>query len=232
MCTGKCAKIIGKLLFPLGILAIVANLLLYFPNGNILEVDQITDYVWFFHGIVGAGLLVFLPAFMMIGAGGEGCCANRCGMFLSVILSALGTVGAVYCVIISAMGLIHGPRCDTGDGEYTYPFRNDTDEENYLFNQDRWSICKTPENVVLWNVVLFSITLGISAIEAILCLIQVINGLIGVICGTCLRKRKVEVKMSSIFRTPSSPSHLPVSATCHHCRSPQRSSIPNYLVMG
>ncbi|XP_073439087.1 transmembrane 4 L6 family member 1-like isoform X1 [Dendrobates tinctorius] len=191
MCTGKCAKFIGKTLFPLGVCAIIANLLLYFPNGKILEVEQITDFVWFFHGIVGAGLLVFLPAFMMIGAGGEGCCANRCGMFLTVILSALGTIGGAYCVVISAMGLVRGPLCDTGDGEYIYPFRNDTDEDNYLFNHDSWSLCKEPEQVVLWNIVLFSILLGIGFIEAILCLIQVINGIVGVICGTCMRKRKV-----------------------------------------
>ncbi|XP_044142305.1 transmembrane 4 L6 family member 1-like [Bufo gargarizans] len=191
MCTGKCAKFIGKLLFPLGICAIVANLLLYFPNGKIPEMEQITDFVWFFHGIVGAGLLAFLPAFMMLGAGGEGCCANRCGMFLTILLSALGAIGGAYCVVISAMGLVRGPLCDTGDGEYIYPFRNDTDEDNYLFHHDTWSLCKKPENVVLWNVVLFSILLGIGAIETVLCLVQVINGVIGVICGTCLRKRRI-----------------------------------------
>ncbi|XP_063807515.1 transmembrane 4 L6 family member 1-like isoform X2 [Pseudophryne corroboree] len=193
MCTGKCSKVIGKLLFPLGICAMVANLLLYFPNGTILEVEQITDFVWFFHGIVGAGLLAFLPAFMMLGVGGEGCCANRCGMFLSVMLSALGAIGGAYCVVISAMGLVRGPLCDTGDGEYTYPFRNETEEDNYLFHQSTWSICKAPENIVLWNVTLFSILLGIGAIETVLCVIQVINGLFGVICGTCLRQRKTGV---------------------------------------
>ncbi|KAM9319807.1 transmembrane 4 L6 family member 1-like [Gastrophryne carolinensis] len=196
MCTGKCAKFIGKLLFPLGLLAIIANLLLYFPNGKIIEAQQITDFVWYFHGMVGAGILVFLPAFMMMGAGGEGCCANRCGMFLSVLLAALGTVGAAYCVVISAMGLVKGPLCDTGNGNYTYPFRNDTEEENYLFDHNKWSICKEPENVVLWNIVLFSILLGIGAIEAVLCLIQVINGVIGVICGTCLRKRKISTTIA------------------------------------
>nr|DBA32464.1 TPA: hypothetical protein GDO54_000256 [Pyxicephalus adspersus] len=196
MCTGKCAKFIGIFLFPLGILTIIANLLLYFPNGKIIEPEQLTDFVWYFHGIVGAGLLVFLPAFMMVGAGGEGCCANRCGMFLTVILSALGTAGAGYCVVISAMGLVQGPLCDTGNGEYIYPFRNDTNEDNYLFDQDRWSICKEPEKVVVWNIILFSILLGISAIEVVLCLIQVINGIIGVICGTCLRKRKINVSGS------------------------------------
>ncbi|KAM8977665.1 transmembrane 4 L6 family member 1-like [Pelodytes ibericus] len=192
MCTGKCARFIGVALFPLGICAIICNLLLYFPSGKILETEQITDFVWFFHGIVGAGLLVFLTAFMMLGAGGEGCCANRCGMLLSVLLAALGAVGGGYCVVISAMGLVKGPLCDTGDGTYVYPFRNDTEEDNYLFNQETWSICKEPENIVLWNIVLFSILLGIGAIEAILCLIQVINGLIGFLCGTCMRKRKVD----------------------------------------
>ncbi|KAM4796127.1 transmembrane 4 L6 family member 1-like [Rhinophrynus dorsalis] len=193
MCTGKCSKFIGVLLFPLGICAIISNLLLYFPNGQVLEVEQITDYVWFFHGIVGAGLLAFLPAFMMLGAGGDGCCANRCGMLLSVLLSALGAAGGAYCVIISVMGLVHGPLCDTGDGIYVYPFRNSTQEESYLFDQNSWDICQNPENVVLWNIVLFSILLGTGAIEAVLCLIQVINGIIGFLCGTCMRKRKVSV---------------------------------------
>lgn len=62
---------------------------------------------------------------------------------------------------------------------------------NYLFNQTTWSICKEPENIILWNIVLFSILLAIGVIEAILCLIQVTNGLIGFVCGTCMRRRKV-----------------------------------------
>ncbi|NXB01966.1 T4S1 protein, partial [Cnemophilus loriae] len=199
MCTGKCSKCIGITLFPLALCAIVSNILLYFPNGQVLQLSKITDFVWFFHGILGAGILVILPAFMMLGAGGAGCCANRCGrpwagaessMLLSVILSVLGFAGGVYCVVISLLGLIGGPLCDTGDGEYLYPFRNDTLEDNYLFNRTTWSICKQPENVILWNIVLFSILLAIGVIEAVLCFIQVINGLTGFICGTCMRRRK------------------------------------------
>ncbi|XP_029457570.1 transmembrane 4 L6 family member 1-like [Rhinatrema bivittatum] len=193
MCTGKCSKCIGVMLCPFGLGAIIANLLLYFPNGQILQANQITDFVWFFHGIVGAGLLVFLPSFMMLGTGGDGCCANRCGMLVSMFLAALGAVGALYCVIISSMGLIGGPLCDTGDGEYIYPFRNSTMVESYLFNQTSWSICKEPENVVIWNIVLFSILLGIGIVEATLCLIQVINGLFGCLCGTCMRKRRTDI---------------------------------------
>ncbi|KFO11699.1 Transmembrane 4 L6 family member 1, partial [Balearica regulorum gibbericeps] len=199
MCTGKCSKCIGITLFPLAACAIVSNVLLYFPNGRVLQLSEITDLVWFFHGILGAGILVILPAFMMLGAGGAGCCANRCGrpwagvessMLLSVVLAVLGFAGGVYCAVISSLGLIGGPLCDTGDGEYLYPFRNNTLEDNYLFNQTTWSICKEPENIILWNIVLFSILLAIGVIEAILCFIQVISGLTGLICGSCMRKRK------------------------------------------
>uniref|UniRef100_A0A8B9CY98 T4S1 protein n=1 Tax=Anser brachyrhynchus TaxID=132585 RepID=A0A8B9CY98_9AVES len=193
MCTGKCSRCIGIILFPLALCAIVSNILLYFPNGQVLQLSEITDLVWFFHGILGAGILAILPAFMMLGAGGAGCCANRCGvsrcMLLSVFLSLLGLAGGVYCAVFSSMGLIGGPLCDTGDGEYIYPFRNNTLEYNYLFNQTTWSICKEPENIILWNIVLFSILLAIGAIEAVLCFIQVANGLIGFICGTCMRKK-------------------------------------------
>ncbi|NWQ78545.1 T4S1 protein, partial [Columbina picui] len=167
MCTGKCSKCIGITLFPLAACAIVSNILLYFPNGRVLQLSEITDLVWFFHGILGAGILVILPAFMMLGAGRAGCCANRCGvsgylcMLLSVVLAVLGFAGGAYCVVISSLGLIGGPLCDT-----------------------------EPENIILWNIVLFSILLAIGVIEAILCFIQIINGLTGFICGTCMSKRK------------------------------------------
>uniref|UniRef100_A0A8B9D023 Transmembrane 4 L6 family member 1 n=1 Tax=Anser brachyrhynchus TaxID=132585 RepID=A0A8B9D023_9AVES len=179
MCTGKCSRCIGIILFPLALCAIVSNILLYFPNGQVLQLSEITDLVWFFHGILGAGILVR-----------EKCCFCFLRfMLLSVFLSLLGLAGGVYCAVFSSMGLIGGPLCDTGDGEYIYPFRNNTLEYNYLFNQTTWSICKEPENIILWNIVLFSILLAIGAIEAVLCFIQVANGLIGFICGTCMRKK-------------------------------------------
>lgn len=73
----------------------------------------------------------------------------------------------------------------------TFPITFLYHRDNYLFNQTTWSICKQPENIILWNIVLFSILLVIGVIEAILCFIQVINGLTGFICGTCMRRRKV-----------------------------------------
>uniref|UniRef100_A0A8V5FUI0 Uncharacterized protein n=1 Tax=Melopsittacus undulatus TaxID=13146 RepID=A0A8V5FUI0_MELUD len=116
-------------------------------------------------------------------------CTSLCS-HSPLVLAVLGFAGGAYCVVISSLGLIGGPLCDTGDGEYLYPFRNDTLEGNYLFNQTTWSICKEPENIILWNIILFSILLAIGVIEAVLCFIQVINGLTGFICGTCMRKRK------------------------------------------
>uniref|UniRef100_A0A8C9G056 Uncharacterized protein n=1 Tax=Pavo cristatus TaxID=9049 RepID=A0A8C9G056_PAVCR len=58
MCTGKCSRCIGITLFPLAACAIVSNILLYFPNGQVLQLSEITDLVWFFQGILGAGVLV------------------------------------------------------------------------------------------------------------------------------------------------------------------------------
>lgn len=93
-------------------------------------------------------------------------------MLLSVFLSLLGLAGGVYCVVFSSMALTGGPLCDTGDGEYIYPFRNNTlewvwlagssslafpDPEIHLLRgnlnfskMDWWSTLSTPEFTLLW----------------------------------------------------------------------------------
>lgn len=60
MCYGKCARCIGHSLVALAVLCIVANILLYFPNGETkyASEDHLSKFVWFFSGIVGGGLLV------------------------------------------------------------------------------------------------------------------------------------------------------------------------------
>ncbi|XP_032975109.1 transmembrane 4 L6 family member 1-like isoform X3 [Rhinolophus ferrumequinum] len=80
MCSETGSRYTGMLLLALATAAIVANLLLYFPNGQVLEPANITDFVWFFHGFLGAGLLVLVPALMLLRGGGEDCCAHRCGV--------------------------------------------------------------------------------------------------------------------------------------------------------
>lgn len=60
MCFGRCAKCVGYILLTLAVLSIVANILLYFPNGETkyARENHLSRYVWFFEGIAGAGLLV------------------------------------------------------------------------------------------------------------------------------------------------------------------------------
>ncbi|TRY83391.1 hypothetical protein DNTS_016657 [Danionella cerebrum] len=186
MCTGKCAKCTADLLFPIGLLGIVGNILLFFPNGEVWRTEEITEIIWFFPGVIGGGVLVFLPAAVMRCAGIEGgCCSNRCGMLMSMLMSVVGAVGSLYCMIISVVALQDGPLCDTGDGVFIYPFNSSITEESYLFNQTSWEQCVRPPNVVLWNIVLFSILLCLSALETVLLIAQVVNGLIGCLCGTC-----------------------------------------------
>eukprot|EP00062_Callorhinchus_milii_P024998 gi/632985492/ref/XP_007909712.1/ PREDICTED: transmembrane 4 L6 family member 5 [Callorhinchus milii] len=115
------------------------------------------------------------------GCCGAGCCGNRCRMFRSVICSGFGILGSGYCLVVSATGLANGPYCDVGDDTWEYPFNS----SSYLKDQESWSVCENPKNIVMWNVVLFSILLGCSVLEMVLCGFQVINGCIGVVCGDC-----------------------------------------------
>ncbi|XP_020836571.1 transmembrane 4 L6 family member 1 [Phascolarctos cinereus] len=193
MCYGRCARCIGYSLVGLAVLCIVANILLYFPNGETkyASEDHLSRFVWFFSGIVGGGLLMLLPAFVFIGLEEEDCCGccghencgKSCAMLSSVLAALVGIAGSGYCVIIAALGLAEGPRCLDRYGQWNYTFA--PTNGNYLTDPSQWSKCIEPKNIVQWNVTLFSILLALGAIEFILCLIQIINGILGGICGFC-----------------------------------------------
>uniref|UniRef100_A0A8C2IEE3 Uncharacterized protein n=1 Tax=Cyprinus carpio TaxID=7962 RepID=A0A8C2IEE3_CYPCA len=195
MCTGKCSKFIAICLYPLALLSIICNIFLFFPDFQTIYskkeaegLHRLTDEIKYMGGVVGGGILVrkFCPfsSYYFL-TGRQGCCAKRCGksfsmfffffffffieMFLSIIFAAVGVAGALYSGTIAAVGLIHGKVCSP---------------ESYLGNSDIWDICEEPENIVVFNIGLFSALLVAACLELLLCGFQVLNGLFGCICGT------------------------------------------------
>uniref|UniRef100_A0A8C4QRA6 Transmembrane 4 L six family member 5 n=1 Tax=Eptatretus burgeri TaxID=7764 RepID=A0A8C4QRA6_EPTBU len=134
-------------------------------------------------------LQMFIPSCFFQSTGDDGCCGNRCGMFCSILFSAIGFLGALYCFAVSITGMVEGPKCNNSiDHNWSYPFSGSkfNISESYLFHQETWSTCSDPPNVVMWNVVLFSMLIIFGGIEMILCVIQIINGIFGTICGNCI----------------------------------------------
>lgn len=82
----------------------------------------------------------------------------------------------------------------------------------YLVDRSTWSQCIEPKHIVEWNVSLFSILLALGGIEFILCLIQVINGVLGGICGYCCSRQQVRTPMKM-----SKPGPCMVITIMHHC---------------
>ncbi|XP_056313699.1 transmembrane 4 L6 family member 4 [Danio aesculapii] len=188
MCTGKCAFCVGTSLYPLAVISIICNIILFFPGWDVKysQNGQLTEEVKYMGGLVGGGVMVLIPAFHIHLTGKQGCCANRCGMFLSILFAAVGVAGALYSFIVALMGLINGPYCGIGL-IWSTPFKDRN--ESYLKHSDTWDICTEPKNVVEFNVGLFSTLLVTSAVQLVLCAVQMINGLFGCLCGTCKKDK-------------------------------------------
>ncbi|MGH0141451.1 UNVERIFIED_CONTAM: hypothetical protein FKN15_074235 [Acipenser sinensis] len=205
---------LGYSLIPLAVCCIVAHILLYFPNGETKYANDnnLTNFVWFFHGIVGAGVLMFLPAAVFIrlehdncaGCCGNVACGERCAMLSSVLVALIGLAGSGYCFIISALALQEGPYCMTGT-TWEYPFANGNG--GYLKDHNLWTSCLEPAHVVEWNVILFSILLTLSGVQVIICVVQIINGLIGGICGPCCCGQEY-LKDHNLWTSCLEPAHV------------------------
>uniref|UniRef100_A0A8P0SQX0 Transmembrane 4 L six family member 4 n=2 Tax=Canis lupus familiaris TaxID=9615 RepID=A0A8P0SQX0_CANLF len=132
---------------------------------------------------------MIFPALVFLGLKNNdccGCCGNEsCGkrfaMFTSTIFAVIGFLGAGYSFVISAISINRGPKCLMDNSTWGYPFH----DGDYLNDEALWSKCLKPEDVVPWNLTLFSILLVVGAIQMLLCVIQVVNGLLGTLCGDC-----------------------------------------------
>uniref|UniRef100_A0A8C9WLR9 Transmembrane 4 L six family member 21b n=2 Tax=Scleropages formosus TaxID=113540 RepID=A0A8C9WLR9_SCLFO len=194
MCTGKCARFIGVVLYPLALISIICNIMLFFPDWETKYAKEeregagprITEQAKYMSGVIGGGVMVLIPAIHIHLTGKQGCCGNRCGMFLSIAFAAVGVVGALYSFSVSVVGLVNGPTCMYERLPlplWGTPFTNLS--ESYLKNPEIWDLCLEPKNVVEFNVGLFSTLLVAASLELILCAFQMVNGLFGCICGTC-----------------------------------------------
>ncbi|XP_061664921.1 transmembrane 4 L6 family member 1-like [Syngnathoides biaculeatus] len=198
MCTGACARVVALPLYVLALLSIICNVVLFFPDldGKYAAEDRagearITEEVKYMGGVVGGGIMVLIPAIHIHLTSSGKCCANRCGMFLSVGFAAAGVAGAVYSLSAALLGLVNGPMCfwkneQNPSGEWGVPFANSSG--SYLTEKETWNRCIVPEGVVEFNVGLFSTLAAAASLELVLCLVQMVNGLFGCICGTCSGK--------------------------------------------
>ncbi|KAM9440354.1 transmembrane 4 L6 family member 4 [Clarias gariepinus] len=187
MCTGRCSRFVAGALYPLAFISIICNIILFFPDWTVVYAKggYLTEEVKYMGGLVGGGLMVIAPALFIHCTGKQGCCANRCGMFLSILFAAVGVCGALYSFAVAVLGLVNGPYCKVLI-IWTTPFKDKS--ESYLKDRSMWNLCTEPKGVVEFNVGLFSTLLVCSALQLILCASQMINGLIGCICGTCINK--------------------------------------------
>lgn len=191
MCTGACSKVIAVCLYVLAALSIICNIVLFFPGLETKYVanneEQITQEVKYMGGLIGGGLMVLIPAIHIHLTSADKCCANRCGMFLSIGFAAAGVLGALYSLTVASLGLANGPTCLMSNSQWGAPFANSSG--SYLTHSEWWPLfCREPEDVVEFNVGLFSTLLVAACIELILCAVQMVNGLFGCICGTCSGK--------------------------------------------
>ncbi|XP_048721085.2 transmembrane 4 L6 family member 18 isoform X3 [Caretta caretta] len=108
-------------------------------------------------------------------------CNKTYRSFISVVLALLGIAFSGYNVIISTLGLVQGPFCNTPAG-WGYIFKDTAG--GYLIAYSSWSQCTEPVHVVEWNIILFSILIALSGLQVIICFLKVMAELKQILCGT------------------------------------------------
>ncbi|NXY92473.1 T4S1 protein, partial [Alcedo cyanopectus] len=182
-------------------------ILLLFPGGasKYLMEGHISQHAKAIPGIWGGGIpvstMVCTASFLMCLWSKDERMAQVARLWPPAAFSflQLALLGAAACFILSGVGLTNGPLCFYNATErghrhgthWGYPFLDAGGQEpnirteNYLHNRHTWNICLEPEDIVAWNVVLFSLLLLASAAEMVLASLQILNGCLGCLCGFC-----------------------------------------------
>uniref|UniRef100_A0A3Q3VL37 Uncharacterized protein n=1 Tax=Mola mola TaxID=94237 RepID=A0A3Q3VL37_MOLML len=176
-CSVGFARSLGLALLPLALCCMLANLLLLFPMGETIYVqqDHLASYIWYFGGLGGGGLLNHVCVCVAL---------QMCG---SALAAVVGLLGSGYCFVISGFTLWQGPQCYTNFG-WVYPFADQGGR--YLLQPETWSQCNQPVHIVEWNVTLLCVLLGLAVLEFIICLLQLGNGLVNAVCRPCCYKQE------------------------------------------
>ncbi|XP_054884612.1 transmembrane 4 L6 family member 5-like [Poeciliopsis prolifica] len=197
MCVSRYLLYVGHALVPMAVICIVSNILLLFPEMtyHFLLDGHVTREATWATGLWASGFLVLLGADAFLKRSRtRGFIAARTQMFGLVMYSCLGLLAASVCCVVSATGLVQGPLClyNSSSGlTWGVPLKPVPDSHaGYLYNQSMWSgICLKPKSVVEWNVVLFSMMGLCSAAQAVLCGLNILNSLAGLVVGQGIRPR-------------------------------------------
>uniref|UniRef100_A0A8C8A0Z4 Uncharacterized protein n=1 Tax=Oryzias sinensis TaxID=183150 RepID=A0A8C8A0Z4_9TELE len=183
MCTRKCSLFVAGCMYVLVLLSVTCNTMLFFPGWSVkyAKESHITEQVYYMGGFIGGGVLALIPALYIHLTGDGGCCSNRLGMFFSIAFAAVGMAGAVYSFAVAILGLSNGPLCKDGTGAWVTMFKSSN--ANYMTQKSKWADCAEPKNVVQFNIGLFITLILASFLQALLCVGQIINGIVGCICG-------------------------------------------------
>ncbi|XP_078786000.1 transmembrane 4 L6 family member 5 [Oryzias latipes] len=199
MCVSRCLRCVGVALVPMAIVCMLCNTLLLFPElkTHFLLEKHVTREATWATGLWASGLMVLLGARDFVQTSKtKGCCVFRSQMLCQALYSGLAFLAAAGCCLVSTTGLIQGPMClyNTSSGlTWGVPLKPVPGRFlGYLHNRTLWSgVCLEPKSVVQWNMVLFSVMAGTSALEAVLCAVNILNALFGLVLGPGFCSNKV-----------------------------------------
>lgn len=149
-------------------------------------------------------------------------------MLCQVLYSCVSLLGAFICCFVSATGLVQGPLClfnSTSGQTWGVPLQAIPERWEphrwtvllmsvslltlclcvysrwiYLYNRTVWSgVCLEPQNVVQWNMVLFGVMGTVSGLQTVLCAVNILNSLLGMVLGHGLCRTKVCVSVFCVY---------------------------------